>query len=238
MGVTSTMIGRGGAWQLGLAAVGMAAAVGCGAKTSGRPQSCDDSIGCVASDATLSAVECVDMTFAKASDMSTGLVACVEAEFGAHVFASRIESCSGRGDGPVRGTVDCGDDADCSSGEVCGPEGFCHGPPECDEDSQCATGRACVCAGGYTLSGNARFGVVARNQCSPAQCRSSADCDGYACGLSISGACRDVGGFYCHTQQDECTLNSDCARGSECGYDTQRSRWRCISSSGDAVFCN
>jgi hypothetical protein len=44
-------------------------------------------------------------------------------------------------------------------------------------------------------------------------------------------SCGGIGGYYCHTPQDQCVNDSDCADGGffdVCAYDTSLGHWRCM----------
>jgi hypothetical protein len=137
----------------------------------------------------------------------------------------------------------CTTDADCASGKNgrCGV-GFNHLPfptcsyDDCFTDSDCAAGKACVCddGNGDTLDSS--------NVCVPAGCRIDSDCGaGGYCSPSFALAfCNGEDGFtgaYCHTRNDECTNNEDCAQhpGTEfpavyCAFSADVSKWICASS--------
>lgn len=133
------------------------------------------------------------------------------------------------------------------------------GAPSCDKDSQCTEGKEGRCTGVGSGIGGVIYGCTydkcttdddcgaeglcvcrpdessgAPNACSAAQCRLDADCgEGGWC--SPSGpASGDFGagwyrGYACHTPDDECYDDSECAASAPftCAYDKDKKRWRC-----------
>ncbi|MFI5302575.1 MAG: hypothetical protein ACHREM_31175 [Polyangiales bacterium] len=101
----------------------------------------------------------------------------------------------------------------------------------CHTDSDCTGGAVCGCQG--SVRGWA--GSSAGNACIPADCRTDADC-GFAghCSASAGGGgpFYGIGGYYCHTAQDECTKDADCCNatpGAYCAYDPTKKHWACSS---------
>jgi hypothetical protein len=98
----------------------------------------------------------------------------------------------------------------------------------CASDADCSQGQTCACHGSpYT--------VGTGNMCVAGNCRVDADCgaNGYCSPSPAANGCGGipVGGYYCHTQGDECVDDSDC-HGSAgiqgCAYSTTSNRWTCI----------
>ena len=83
------------------------------------------------------------------------------------------------------------------------------GGNQCGQDSDCADGGVCLCdVSQIPLSGSS-------NVCYPAGCRVDADCGpgGYCSPSPTLGCCGGPSGFHCHTPQDSCLNDSDCADG-------------------------
>ncbi len=132
--------------------------------------------------------------------------------------------------------ADCMTDADCTTGE----NGRCNGNGHdgwrctydaCFEDSDCGATSACECEGSFRSDANS---------CLPANCRTDADCATGFCSPTL-GSCGDYTGtvgWYCHTCEDECVDDDDCATGRDagifgrpyCAFDPTRGRWACQSS--------
>lgn len=156
------------------------------------------------------------------------------------------------GGGPAdAGTVQSGPNPQCYSDADCvaGTNGRCETArypvdigycnyDECFSDGDCA-GQfgACIC-GDPQIDGT---GTRAPNVCVNGNCRLDSDCgpSGY-CSLSTqNGYCGpDVPlGFFCHTANDECASDSDCATRpvtSRCTFDLTLVRWTCT----EEVFCS
>lgn len=133
----------------------------------------------------------------------------------------------------------CSADSDCTMGT----NGRCVGNPHdgcrcnydaCREDAMCTTGGPCACR-------LATRGASGANVCLPGNCQIDADCGpGGYCSPTF-GSCGDysgVVGYRCHTPQDECVDDEDCA-GQDAGFLGQRpycmfvqevGRWRCANS--------
>jgi len=121
-------------------------------------------------------------------------------------------------------------DSDCSGGA----NGRCgHGAVNlcmcsydtCMADSDCTTGQTCACHGStYNIFGNT---------CVPSNCRVDSDCGarGYCSPSTTPGQiCGAVGGYYCHTPDDQCVENTDCVgdAGTEaCVFSTASRHWEC-----------
>lgn len=108
-------------------------------------------------------------------------------------------------------------------GEItCAPTGE---GDECLTTADCADAgfeAACVC-GNYVL-------IPGPNTCIASTCRVDADCgDGGYCSPSTSTGCSypGCGGYHCHTCDDQCVNDSDCASDS-CGVDSTGT-WVCLS---------
>jgi hypothetical protein len=135
------------------------------------------------------------------------------------------------------GSFRCLQDSDCTAGTNgrCGNPG---GPAGCDcsydtcmQDTDCPTDQTCACHG----SAYNDFG----NTCVAGNCRVDADCGagGYCSPTAPAGGwCGDVGGYYCHTPNDLCLDDSDCADTDAgafagpgfCEYATTNMRWECL----------
>lgn len=152
---------------------------------------------------------------------------------GATCRATRGPGNSGNGftcaDGGFSGC--CGTDADCTDGT----NGRCtitgNGGPHCTYDvcsssSDCPTGNSCACGD---------VNAYSYNICVPSNCRTDSDCGtGGYCSPSL-GTCGTYGGeyagIYCHTAQDQCVNDSDCAGpNGHCSYNLETSRWECSST--------
>lgn len=140
--------------------------------------------------------------------------------------------------GPVDGDGDPG--GECSSDDDCvdGVNGRCvHGRftmctyDECFSDADCANdqgGGVCECEGGWGSDANACLG---------GDCRRDLDCETGYCSPSY-GDCGDYSGFvayYCHTFEDDCIDDADCADlpGGYCAFQPQLGRWACSNSHCD-----
>jgi hypothetical protein len=129
----------------------------------------------------------------------------------------------------------CATDADCSAGMDgrCLPSRFysCQcSYSDCNADSDCPTGQDCACS--VTLRFTNGNGP---NQCVPANCASDADCASGFCSpsYSTSSPCQYfVAGYYCHTAQDECGINSDCVVDgigyAACVFQPEIGHWACV----------
>jgi hypothetical protein len=99
------------------------------------------------------------------------------------------------------------------------------GAEECSADDDCGPGFACVCGfqQGRSLS----------NQCMPAECRSTADCNGSKCLLSLGDPaeeCCDSGhlGLVCSRSESTCQHGGDCiGNGIACRYDGDLDYFEC-----------
>lgn len=133
--------------------------------------------------------------------------------------------------------VECTEHADCTEGE----NGRCVGNSHdgwhctydlCFEDSDCSGSRVCECGGGFRSD---------HNVCLPGNCQTDADCgeNGF-CSPSF-GSCGDYSGvvaYYCHTCEDECVDDSDCADMGDgsgwgdpyCMYNETVGHWTCSDS--------
>ena len=130
------------------------------------------------------------------------------------------------------GDAECAKDADCKEGKNgrCAMTGGGRMQPrpgcvydKCFADADCGAKSACVC--GTTGVGN---------YCRPGNCATDADCGNSYCSPSYGLSCGPYGGYhgnYCHTSDDECTNDDDCAgKGNESGYcawHPEASRWKC-----------
>lgn len=93
----------------------------------------------------------------------------------------------------------------------------------CSGDSTCAAGQTCAC---HTTADTGDRG----NTCVPGNCRVDSDCGpGGLCSPTPS-ACGGVGGYYCHTPQDDCTTDCACVMvdpTKSCAFDPADGRWTC-----------
>jgi hypothetical protein len=95
----------------------------------------------------------------------------------------------------------------------------------CATDSDCAQG---VCACGAPVPNEGRL----PNVCVPSNCYVDANCgDGGYCSPSPHTGCGPwvIAGYYCHTPQDECTNDDQCA-GSLCTWAGNLSKWVCTGA--------
>jgi hypothetical protein len=125
----------------------------------------------------------------------------------------------------------CSTDSQCADG---GADGRCTNSPggpagcfctydACGTDNDCPSGQLCVCHdSAYNHDGNT---------CLPGNCRVDADCGpgGYCSPAHGTNDCGGVNGYYCHTPQDQCIDDSDCAgQGFDvCSWSAQANRWEC-----------
>jgi hypothetical protein len=131
----------------------------------------------------------------------------------------------------------CSSDGDCTQGT----NGRCYplvgGPPPpkngcsydaCTSDSDCGAGQVCDCRNGASNDANV---------CFHGNCRVDADCGGEYCSPSLtvlSSSCINVPagsvGYFCHTRQDTCLNDSDCAStGGYCAFSTDSLHWQCYA---------
>jgi hypothetical protein len=95
----------------------------------------------------------------------------------------------------------------------------------CTGDATCPTNQTCACHGAPYTDGQG-------NTCVPGNCRVDADCGtgGYCSPTYNLNSCGSLGGYYCHTPQDQCINDTDCggANGPElCIYSGTDGRWEC-----------
>ena len=123
-------------------------------------------------------------------------------------------------------TGPCATDADCTDGEN-GRCIFASRTSACDydgcfKDEDCATGEICECDG-------SRGGG---NICVPANCITDDDCGGFECSPTL-GSCGHYTpptAYRCHTVEDGCTIDADCAAVSDeayCAFDESIGSWQC-----------
>jgi hypothetical protein len=101
---------------------------------------------------------------------------------------------------------------------------------QCNSEKDCSVGSACICAAWTPpVTGSSDLAQLVTldmpRHCVPAQCATSSDCGGRACGFSRN-LCGADAGFYCRTASDECTSSDDCG-GRLCTYDTAKLHWAC-----------
>lgn len=143
-------------------------------------------------------------------------------------------------EGPMSGPPStCRVDGDCAMGT----NGRCVGNPhdgcrcnydQCRDDGTCTAGGPCACR-------LANRGASGANICLPGNCQVDADCGANGFCSPTYGSCGDYGGvvgYRCHTPQDECIDDEDCAT-QDAGFLGQRpycmftpevGRWRCSNS--------
>jgi len=94
-------------------------------------------------------------------------------------------------------------------------------PSACAADDDCGSGFACIC--GHFLD----------NQCVPAECRTSADCDGGKCLLSLNSAATECCGYgrpslVCSRSASTCQHGGDCpGNGIACIFDPSLDYFEC-----------
>jgi hypothetical protein len=127
----------------------------------------------------------------------------------------------------------CSTDADCADA---GPNGRCDmstgggaqrcfcASDMCADDSTCPSGQTCACHGSAYLGQG--------NTCVPGNCRVDSDCGtgGYCSPSRGSGNCGGIVGYYCHTAQDKCVNDSDCADAGgafACDWSPTAGYWKC-----------
>jgi hypothetical protein len=129
----------------------------------------------------------------------------------------------------------CSSDSDCTEGGTngrCtssggGPAGCSCTYDACQTDADCGKGKLCLCHGSaYSYGGST---------CMSGNCRVDSDCGvgEYCSPAQGTSSCGYVSGYYCHTQKDVCTNDSDCA-GGLCTWSSASERWECQ----DGGFCN
>jgi hypothetical protein len=126
----------------------------------------------------------------------------------------------------------CAYDSDCTDG---GANGRCLASPggpagcyctydQCQRDTDCKAGELCVCHDSTRQWGG--------NTCMPGNCRIDSDCgpNGY-CSPEYGWPqqCGYVIGYYCHTKNDLCTNDSDCASNKVCTWVGDAGAWECRS---------
>ena len=137
----------------------------------------------------------------------------------------------------------CLQDSDCTAGS----NGRCNDMPrlsgchcsydQCFADADCATGSGpCECRAAANTAGQSSPGLSATNVCKAGNCRVDKDCAGGTgyCSPSL-GSCGNWGGvvgYYCHTPQDKCIDDADCAAqgGGDCRFDAVGAAWQCETS--------
>lgn len=124
-----------------------------------------------------------------------------------------------------------------------GSNGRCVGNPHdgcrCSYDA-CVDDRGCT-AGGPCACRLATRGAAGANVCLPGNCQVDADCGAGGYCSPTFGSCGEysgVVGYRCHTRQDECLDDEDCAGGDAgflgqrpyCMYAPEVGHWRCSNS--------
>jgi hypothetical protein len=122
----------------------------------------------------------------------------------------------------------CSADSDCPAGQPC----------ECRGSAADSSANVCLTGGNCRVDGDCGPGGF----CSPSQiesfcfCPSPALCPegGVTCtagNTQVACACGDSCGHstFCHTPNDECLDDADCAGNGTCNYDTVNRRWDCAT---------
>jgi hypothetical protein len=139
-------------------------------------------------------------------------------------FAALLFACSGSVSGSSHPTADGGTfvphapSVHVASPPICsfGSDGGVGGTADqCDSPAGCPSGQSCIC--GYQIPGNASHKP---NQCVPAGCVTDSDCgQGGYCSPSVPPMCGSgTFGYFCHTPDDQCDDDTDCARSGNGGY--------------------
>lgn len=121
---------------------------------------------------------------------------------------------------------DCASDADCTDGEngrCLDDRGTSCTYDECFSDDDCPGGSVCECGGGFHSDSNA---------CIAGNCVTDADCGDGFCSPSL-GDCGNYSGYvgyFCHTDDDECLNDEDCAPDGYCAYDQGVGHWVCSTA--------
>jgi hypothetical protein len=102
---------------------------------------------------------------------------------------------------------------------------------DCFADNACAMGQVCVCGSGSGALGRTP------NRCLTGNCQVDADCGGPRfCSPSLDPTCgtfTGVVGYFCHTPQDTCYVDSDCGppdgsgASGFCAYQPAMGHWAC-----------
>lgn len=200
--------------------------------------------GCAESHGTCTADDCPD---ASGSDAGPGSDAGLRADGGgclAHAPAAhrtagsacdhvRPPGSSPDFEGPP---ASCTTDADCTEGE----NGRCNGNGHdgwrctydaCFADADCSGTSVCECEGSFRSDANS---------CLPGNCRTDGDCATGFCSPTL-GSCGDytgTTGWFCHTCEDECVDDADCATGVDagffgrpyCAFEPTAGHWVCMNT--------
>lgn len=119
----------------------------------------------------------------------------------------------------------CTSDADCTAGRNgrCLPTPGLACAPQCSydacqSDADCA-GEACICR----MSSD----DPSANVCATGNCATDADCGpgGFCSPSGLLDACGI--GYYCHTPNDTCLDDADCASSEGCSFDPHALAWAC-----------
>jgi hypothetical protein len=128
--------------------------------------------------------------------------------------------------------LNCGTDADCAEGVRGRCEDFRGSAmctyDECTADAECTNGGPCGCELAFWSDANT---------CLAGNCQVDADCGGEGyCSPSMGdcGSYAGVIGYWCHTPEDACTDDADCADPEQgagyCAYSPETSSWSCSYS--------
>lgn len=96
---------------------------------------------------------------------------------------------------------------------------------ECFQDGECSQGGPCGCEQAFWSDANS---------CLIGNCQTDADCGANGFCSPTLGECGNysgVIGYYCHTCEDECVNDADCAAdGGDCRYSPELGHWACSTS--------
>ncbi|CAN5503087.1 hypothetical protein BH09MYX1_BH09MYX1_32520 [soil metagenome] len=138
------------------------------------------------------------------------------------------------GNAPVPGT--CKTDAECTQGTNGRCTSVALAPATCSYDA-CTVDKDCGGAGVCQCRSSAEGGA---NACRQGNCRTDGDCGvvgkGYCSPSAVeidvycrSGIPSGSFGYFCHTPEDECVSDTDCAGlMPACVFDVAKSRWACL----------
>jgi hypothetical protein len=125
------------------------------------------------------------------------------------------DACSADSDCPGKAPCECRTSPSESGANVCVSDGNCRIDADCGPAGFCSpsqVGHSCSCPSPALCPTDGSTRCTAGNTPVPCAC-------GNACGH----------GYYCHTKDDACLDDSDCAANSTCNYDTVEHRWTCAT---------
>jgi hypothetical protein len=151
--------------------------------------------------------------------------------------AAACDSAPGEGYTHPGSSGTCSKDSDCTKGR----NGRCMaGRPrmggrsepnhceydDCFSDTECGAGETCNCG--------LREPIPERHRCLPSNCRIDGDCgpNGFCSPSKKALGAGTIEGWFCHTEDDECTNDGDCLPEKAnsfpyCGYSKKKERWIC-----------